>query len=143
MVTSPLNMKISENDDSSEKSSTRPLNEKNPEVRPGLYEAAENVMRLREARAECVVRNMICTVHNQEARKFTTKKKVWTKNPKTGLYGYRTKNLSVLRCDGPMATLVGTMARLDGAGEHGESNSAGMVRRSALRIGLPDQDHPD
>ena len=42
-----------------------------------------------------------------------------------------------------MATLVGTMARLDGAGEHEESNSAGMVRQSALRIGLPDPDQPD
>ena len=142
-VTSPLDMKTSENVDDSVKPNTRPLIEKNDEVRQGLYEAAENVMRLREARAECVVRKMRCIVHNQEARKVTTKRKVWTKNPKTGLFGYRTKNLSVLRCDGPMATLVDTMGRLDGAGGIGESNSAGVAGVSALRKGLPDTDQPD
>ena len=136
-------MKTSENVDDSVKPNTRPLIEKNDEVRQGLYEAAENVMRLREARAECVVRKMRCIVHNQEARKVMTKRKVWTKNPKTGLFGYRTKNLSVLRCDGPMATLVDTMGRLDGAGGIGESNSAGVAGMSALRKGLPDPDQPD
>ena len=105
--------------------------------------AAENVMKLREARAESIVRKIRSTVHNQEARKVTTKKKVWTKNPKTGLFGYRTKNLSVLRCDGPMATLVDTMGRLDGAGGIGESNYAGVAGMSALRKGLPDSDQPD
>ena len=36
---------------------------------------------------------------------------------KTGLYAYRTRKLSVVRCDGTMESLLGTMDRLAGVGE--------------------------
>ena len=45
-----------------------------------------HILLLREERAECVIRKMWCNIHNQEARKITTnKKRVWTRNNKTGL----------------------------------------------------------
>ena len=93
----------------------------------GLFEAASNVLVLREVRSECVVRKMRCSVHNQEAKKTSIKKQVWTRNKKTGLYGYKTRKLSVLRCDGYMGTLVGTMGMADGAGVRGESPSGNTV----------------
>ena len=93
----------------------------------GLFEAASNVLVLREVRSECVVRKMRCSVHNQEAKKTSIKKQVWTRNKKTGLYGYKTRKLSVLRCDGYMGTLVGTMGMADGAGVRGESTSGNTV----------------
>ena len=52
---------------------------------------------------------------------FVNKKRVWTRNNKTGLYGYRNRKLSVLRCDGYMGTLVDTMGMADGAGVTVES----------------------
>ena len=72
----------------------------------GLYEAASNVLVLREERADCVVRKMWCTTHNQEAKRISSKRSVWTRVSKTGLYGWRTRKVSVLRCE-----------KLDGAGE--------------------------
>ena len=65
---------------------------------------------------------MHCTVHNQEAKKFTSTKRVWTLIKKTGLYGYRSRKVSVLRCDKSMGTSLGTMGILDGVGEAVESN---------------------
>ena len=91
----------------------------------GLYEAASNVRILREARQDCIVKKMWCTVHNQEARRYTSTKQVWTKIKKTGLYAYRARKVSVLRCDGHMGTYLGTMERLDGAGADRESNYCG------------------
>ena len=52
---------------------------------------------------------------------MTRKKKVWTRLPKTGLFGYRTRKVSVVACSGHTPTLVPTMDRLDGAGEGVES----------------------
>ena len=52
----------------------------------GHSEAVSNILLLREERAECVIRKMWCNIQNQEARKITTnKKRVWTRNNKTGL----------------------------------------------------------
>ena len=90
----------------------------------GLYEGASNVATMREARKDCIVRKMHCIVHNQEARKYTTKTRVWTLIKKTGLYAYRTRKLSVMRCDGHMENLVGTMDRLDGVGDSTNSTQA-------------------
>ena len=88
----------------------------------GLYEAASNIVSLREARQDCIVRKMFCKVHNQEAKRYTSTKSVWTRNKKTGLYGYRSRKLSVVRCNGSMGTSLGTMGMLDGAGDVVESN---------------------
>ena len=93
-------------------------------VMTGLYEAASNVVVLREARQDCIVKKMYCIVHNQEAQRHTSTKRVWTLIKKTGLYGYRSRKLSVLRCNGPMGTSVGTMGMLDGVSEAVESNGA-------------------
>ena len=82
----------------------------------GLFEGASNIATIREARKDCIVQKMHCIVHNQEAKKHTTKTRVWTFVKKTGLYAYRTRKLSVMRCDGNMENLVGTMDRLDGVG---------------------------
>ena len=41
---------------------------------------------------------------------------VWTMNAHTGLYYYKRRKVSVVRCDGNMGILVGTMGQLDGAG---------------------------
>ena len=83
----------------------------------GLYEAASNIVSLREARQDCIVRKMFCQVHNQEAKRYTSTKSVWTRNKKTGLYGYRSRKLSVVRCNGSMGISLGTMGMADGAGK--------------------------
>ena len=62
------------------------------------------------------MRKMRCIVHNQVARRKSTKTRVWTYIKKTGLYAYRTRTVSVVRCDGNMENLVGTMDRLDSVG---------------------------
>ena len=67
-----------------------------------------------------------CIVHNQEAKVFTSTKSVWPKIKKTGLFAYRGRKLSVLRCDGHMRTYLGTMDRLDGAGET-EKSMGGQI----------------
>ena len=58
---------------------------------------------------------------------MSIKKQVWNRNKKTGLYGYKTRKLSVVRCNGYMGTLVGTMGMADGAGVRGESTSGNTV----------------
>ena len=67
-------------------------------------------------RGECVIKNNYCQEHDKPARKVTSVKNVWTRNVKTGIYGYRRKKMSVLRCSSTMGTLVGTMGPRDGAG---------------------------
>ena len=101
---------------------TGPLNE---EIM-GLYEAASNLVTIREARKDCIVKKMHCVVHDQEAMRYTSKKSVWTKVKKTGLYAYRTRKLSVLRCEGQMESYVGTMARLGSAGGIKENFNGGI-----------------
>ena len=53
-------------------------------------------------------------------------KSVWTKVKKTGLYAYRTRKLSVLRCEGQMKSYVETMARLGSAGGIKENINGGI-----------------
>ena len=48
---------------------------------------------------ECVVDKRVCTVHGRPARKKTEKKKVWTRNERSGLYQYRWKSISSWGCD--------------------------------------------
>ena len=47
---------------------------------------------------QCVIVKRSCTKHNIDARMTKLKKKVWTKNPKTGLYGYRTRTSVLWEC---------------------------------------------
>ena len=89
----------------------------NSEEMNGLYEAASNIVSIRESRQDCIVRRMYCTVHNQEAKRYTSTKRVWTRNKKIVLYTYRSGKPSVVRCDGHMGTYLATMGRLDGAEE--------------------------
>ena len=128
-VTSPLNSSKENNEkvtSNMKPSSEEPSNKSaGPLQEPtGLYEAASNIIVLREARKDCVVKKMYCTVHNQEAKRYTSTKKVWTLIKKTGLYGYRSRKLSVLRCDNSMGTSLGTMGELDGVSEAVESTGA-------------------
>ena len=91
------------------------LEETQPQpVVENLYDTTNNVIMLRDMRGDCVVRNMYCQEHDRPARKVTSVKSIWTKNVKTGMFGYRRKKLSVLRCDGTMGTLVRTMGTRDG-----------------------------
>ena len=85
-------------------------------VEGNLYDAASNVSMLRELRGKCVIRDGYCQEHNLEARKVTTVRSVWTKNNKTGVFGYRRRKVSAMRCSGYMGTLVDTMGARDGAG---------------------------
>ena len=73
-----------------------------------LYDTASNVNVLRELRGKCVVRDSHCQEHDRPARKITTWRSIWTKNVKTGIFGYRRKKVSVLHCDGTTRILVGT-----------------------------------
>ena len=56
-----------------------------------------------------------------KAVRHTRSERIWTKVKKTGLFGLRTKKLSVLRCPDGAAILVGAMNSIDGAG--GTSNT--------------------
>ena len=89
-----------------------------------LFDTAATVQILREDRGTCTVRRGWCMEHNALAKKITSKKKVWTKVKKTGLYKYCDRRLSVWRCDVNMENLLGTMEPTDGAGSNG---SAGQL----------------
>ena len=52
--------------------------------------------------------------HNLKATRTSKTERVWTRNKKTGLYAYRNRKLSVLKCNGPMGTLPRTMDSIDG-----------------------------
>ena len=56
----------------------------------GLYEAASNLVTIPEVRKDCIVKKMHFVVHDQEAKRYTSTRSVWTKVKKTGLYAYRT-----------------------------------------------------
>ena len=92
-----------------------------------LYNTASNIMRLREAQGECEILRGYCKVHRVKAVRNTRSERIWTRVKKTGLFGWRTRKLSVLRCPNSVATLVlrcpnsvtnqvGTMSSRDGAG---------------------------
>ena len=81
-----------------------------------LYNTASNVMRLREAQGDCTIRRGYCITHKVKAVRNTRSERIWTKVKKTGLFGWRTKKLSVLRCPDNTENLVGRMDSRDGAG---------------------------
>ena len=81
-----------------------------------LYNTASNIVRLREAKGECEVKRGYCKTHGVKAIRHTRSERIWTKVKKTGLFGWRTRKLSVLRCPDSTATLVETMGSTDGAG---------------------------
>ena len=58
-----------------------------------------------------------CQKHNLKATRTSKTERMWTRNKKTGLFGWKSRKLSVWRCDVPMGTLLRTMDSIDGAGE--------------------------
>ena len=81
-----------------------------------LFDTANNVNTLRNLRKDCKARGGTCQEHGGKIIRNTSWKNIWTRNPKTGLYGYRRRKISVLSCDRYTRTLVGTMGQTDGAG---------------------------
>ena len=79
-----------------------------------LYDTANNLSMIRDMRGDCIVRNGFCQEHEQYAQKVTMKKNTWTRNSRTGLFGYRMRKVSVLRCNRTMGTLVETMGTGEG-----------------------------
>ena len=69
---------------------------------------------IRDMRGDCIVRNGFCQEHEQYAQKVTMKKNTWTRNSRTGLFGYRMRKVSVLRCNRTMGTLGETMGTGEG-----------------------------
>ena len=82
-----------------------------------LYDTACNVKKIRDLKGTCRVKKMHCLEHDLPATRTTKKEKVWTRIAKTGLYGYRTRKVSVVACSRHTKTLVPTMEKLDGVGE--------------------------
>ena len=76
---------------------------------------------------------MHCVEHDLPATRTTRKEKVWTKIAKTGLYGYRTRKVSVVAYSGHTKTLVPTMDQLDGVGVQG-AESSGEMTGSAISV---------
>ena len=85
-------------------------------LQDNLFDTANNVSTLRTLRQDCKARGGTCQEHGGKITRNTSWKNIWTRNPKTGLFGYRRRKISVLRCDGHTRTLVGTMGQTDGAG---------------------------
>ena len=89
-----------------------------------LYDTANNISILRNLRGDCKGKGgSICQEHGGKIKQLKRNKEVWTRNAKTGLYGYRKRKITVLRCDGCTENLVGTMGAIDGASN--SSNSMG------------------
>ena len=84
-----------------------------------MLDMASNVTTLRDLRGTCMIVSGKCQEHSLEAKRVTQNKMIWTRNKKTGLFGYKRRKVSVLRCTGHMATLVETM------GERGSTGLAG------------------
>ena len=84
-----------------------------------LYDAASNVLVMRSMKGDCLVRRGWCQEHGLKAVKSTTVSDVWTRNKKTGLYYYKKRRVSVLKCSGQRPTLVANMDQIDGAGGKG------------------------
>ena len=50
------------------------------------------------SKGQCAIVKRSCTKHNVDAKMTKMKRKVWTKIPKTGLYGYRTRTAVLWEC---------------------------------------------
>ena len=81
-----------------------------------LYDTAMNIITLRKAREECRVIRGWCEEHNLKATRTSKTEQVWTRSKKTGLYAWKNRNLSVLKCNDPMGSLLRTMDSIDGTG---------------------------
>ena len=79
-----------------------------------LYETAMNVVTLRSMKGDCKIVRGWCKEHNIKATRTSKTERVWTWNKKTGLYAWKNRKLSVLKCNGPMGTLPRTMDSIDG-----------------------------
>ena len=95
------------------------------------YDTAMNVMTLRNSMGECKIIRGWCEEHNLKAIRTSKTEQVWTRNKKTGLYAYRNRKLSVLKCNGPMGTLPRTMDSIDGVGG---TQLAGVEKASYLEV---------
>ena len=62
------------------------VSEAQPQLVENLYDIASNVNVLRELRGNCVVRDGHYQEHDRPARKITTRRSIWTKNLKTGIF---------------------------------------------------------
>ena len=82
---------------------------------------------MRSMKGDCLIRRGWCQEHGLKAVKSTTVSDVWTRNKKTGLYYYKKRRVSVLKCSGQRPTLVANMDQIDGAGGKGltEGESSG------------------
>ena len=107
----------------------------NNTVEDALYDTAWNVKTIRDLKGTCKVKKMYCVEHDLPATRTTRKERVWTKIAKTGLYGYRTRKVSVVACSGHTKTLVPTMDQLDGVGEQ-RAESSGEMAGSANSVYL-------
>ena len=105
----------------------------NNTVEDALYDTAWNVKTIRDLKGTCKVKKMYCVEHDLPATRTTRKEKVWTRIAKTGLYGYRTRKVSVVACSGHTKTLVPTMDQLDGVGEQ-RAESSGEMTGSAISV---------
>ena len=47
---------------------------------------------------DCMVERRWCEIHKKTAKKYTDSKSCWTRNVKTGLYGYKMRKVSSWRC---------------------------------------------
>ena len=81
-----------------------------------LYDTAMNIVTLRSMRGECKIVRGWCKEHNIKATRTSKTERVWTWNKKTGLYAWKNRKLSVLKCTGHMGTLPRTMDSIDGVG---------------------------
>ena len=81
-----------------------------------MYDMANNVSVLRDMRGTCRGVSGRCQEHGEEMKRVTQTKMIWTRNMKTGLFNYKKRKVSVVRCVRHMATLVGTMGMPEGAG---------------------------
>ena len=81
-----------------------------------LYNTVDDILRLCNAKGEFEVKRGYCKVHGLKAVRHTKSERVWAKIKKNGLFRWRTKKLSVLRCPDSTTNLVGTLDSRDGAG---------------------------
>ena len=72
-----------------------------PEESPPLLTVAESSppsLSGELSKGQCAIVKRSCTKHNVDAKMTKMKRKVWTKIPKTGLYGYRTRTAVLWEC---------------------------------------------
>ena len=74
--------------------------ESQPLLTPSIEEAESSPPLLsgKLSKGQCAIVKRSRTKHNVDAKMTKMKRKVWTKIPKTGLYGYRTRTAVLWEC---------------------------------------------